>query len=383
MVSEKRKGSSQRVKDGLYKRGNSWYVRCMINGKLYRKSIGPEKARAEAVLAELKKQRSISRVTSEMSGLETIFKKKERKRFHEMWDLYLAEKPELKPSTLRGYQEIYKNYLGPVFGQSYVDHISEADIAAFRAELSKKVSKVRTNNILGPLRYVLKFCLRRKLISENPALNVPPLEEDDPTIDPLTQEELATAISVMKPHQKALFTCLAWTGARPNELFALKWENVDFEKREIRIERGRVRKDERSPKTKSSKRTIPMFSVVQEALLEQRKQPTQHVDGYVFLTKHGQPYSKHVDREWRTALKKANVRHRPAYQLRHTFASLCLQNGLQPTWVAKVLGHKTPLITFKHYGRFIDDGSNFNEKRMEEVLAKSSCASQDKASQLS
>ena len=90
------------------------------------------------------------------------------------------------------------------------------------------------------------------------------------------------------------------------------------------------------------------------------------------MNKHGQPYDKHVDREWRVALKKAGVRHRPAYQLRHTFASLCLANGVQPTWVAKMLGHKTAQITFKHYARYIDDASNGNEKRMEQFLSKSS-----------
>ena len=103
------------------------------------------------------------------------------------------------------------------------------------------------------------------------------------------------------------------------------------------------------------------------------------MEGYVFLTKTGQPYSKHVDREWRTALRRAGVRHRPAYQLRHTFASLCLANGLQPTWVAMMLGHSTPQITFKHYARFIDDASNANEKLLEEFLEarpknKRSCA---------
>ncbi len=90
----------------------------------------------------------------------------------------------------------------------------------------------------------------------------------------------------------------------------------------------------------------------------------------MFLNKHNQPHDKHVDREWRVALKKAGVRHRPGYQLRHTFASMCLQNGLQPTWVAKTLGHTTPQVTYKHYARYIDDISNFNEQRLEQMISK-------------
>lgn len=111
-----------------------------------------------------------------------------------------------------------------------------------------------------------------------------------------------------------------------------------------------------------------MLSVVKETLLALKQAPTVHLDGYVFLTKKGQPDDKHVDREWRTALKKAKVRHRPSYQLRHTFASICLQNGIQPTWVAKMLGHSTPQFTFKHYARFIDDATAFNENRLENYI---------------
>ncbi len=360
--------NKQTVKDGLYKRGNSWYVRCMIDGKLYRKSCGPNKAYAQAILAELKKQRALFRVTGEMSGLESMFKKRERKLFKEAAEDYLAERPDLKASTQRGYREIFKNYLLPAFGDLYIDQIDEEMIAKFKAEVSKKVSATRTNNILGPLRYILKVCQRRKLISDNPAINVQRSKEEDPNIDPLTTDELERALSVMKSHHKALFTCLAWTGARPDELFAVRWQDVDLERDELRINKGRVRGIESTTKTKSSNRIIPILSIVRETLIHLKASRTQHVDGYVFLNKDGQPYSKHVDREWRTALKKAGVRHRPAYQLRHTFASICLANGAQPTWVAKVLGHKTAQITFKHYARFIDDASKINESRLEEFL---------------
>lgn len=77
------------------------------------------------------------------------------------------------------------------------------------------------------------------------------------------------------------------------------------------------------------------------------------------------PYTHHV---WRTALKKAGLRHRPSYQLRHTFASLCLESGVTPGWLANVLGHSTLQTTFKHYARFIKDSSRENESRLETML---------------
>lgn len=63
----------------------------------------------------------------------------------------------------------------------------------------------------------------------------------------------------------------------------------------------------------------------------------------VFTTKSGQPIEKHLDHFWRSALRKAGLRHRPSYQLRHTFGSLCLESGVTPGWLANVLGHSTSI----------------------------------------
>jgi integrase len=112
-----------------------------------------------------------------------------------------------------------------------------------------------------------------------------------------------------------------------------------------------------------------MLSLVRASLEQVKKQDTMHLDGYVFTTKSGQPIDKHLDHVWRTALRKAGLRHRPSYQLRHTFASLCLESGVTPGWLANVLGHSTLQTTFKHYARFIKDTSRENEQRLEHVLA--------------
>ena len=376
MQTNARKQNAKRegkAKNNLYKRDGNWYVACVVNGTRHRKRVGPDKAKAEAVLAEIKKQKAVNQVTGEIAVIDNLFKKKIRKTFAEVAESYMAERPHLKSSTLRGYNEILKNRLLPAFSNLYIDQITEEQIACFQAEVSKEVTATRTNNIMGPLRYILNVAIRRKLISDNPAINVLSLREEEPTIDPLNKDELDSVLAIMKSHQKALFTCLAYTGARPDEMFALRWDDVSFERNEITISKGRVRGKEGTTKTKSSNRTIKMFSIVRDTLLELEDGPIKHHQGYVFLNKHNQPYDKHVDREWRVALKKAGVRHRPAYQIRHTFASLCLANGVQPTWVAKMLGHATAQVTFKHYARYIDDASNENEKRMEQFLAKNGC----------
>ncbi|MBX9948184.1 MAG: site-specific integrase [Candidatus Obscuribacterales bacterium] len=358
------------VKDGIWKRGNNWYISVKVNGRRRVKSFGRDRKAAELALAEILKHRAVANATNDWSGLADFTRPKTRKTFAEVAEDYLAERASLKHGTLRGYREVLKNYLLPAFGKMEVSDITEEDVARFQADVSKNVSAGRTNNIMGLLRYIMKVCLRRKLIAENPTVGVRQLTEKQPDIDPLSKEELDLALSKIVSHYGPLFTCLAWTGARPDELCALRWKDIDFKRNEIRINKGRVRGSEDIPKTASSSRIVPMLSVVRIALEQAKQQSAANLDGYVFTTKNGQPIDKHLDHVWRTALRKAGLRHRPSYQLRHTFASLCLENGVTPGWLAMVLGHSTLQTTFKHYARYIKDNKKENESRLKSMLSR-------------
>src|ERR1700722_7952822 len=72
----------------------------------------------------------------------------------------------------------------------------------------------------------------------------------------------------------------------------------------------------------------PIMQQVKAALEDlQSKQTVFSAAGYVFVTKKGQPIHKHLDKIWTTTLKKAKLRHRPSYQLRHTFVTQCMLKG--------------------------------------------------------
>jgi integrase len=91
------------------------------------------------------------------------------------------------------------------------------------------------------------------------------------------------------------------------------------------------------------------------------------LEGHVFLGKDGKPIDKHLDRIWAAALRKSGLRHRSSYQLRHTFASILLHEGIAPGYISKMLGHSNLQTTFRHYARFIDDNRN-SEQRIAEAL---------------
>jgi integrase len=157
-----------------------------------------------------------------------------------------------------------------------------------------------------------------------------------------------------------------WTGARPNELAALKWGDVDAPTAQFRIRAGRYRGKEGTPKTAGSVRDVDMLAPVVEAFRAQRaQQAAQRLrDGKGAL----EPGKDHVftgrtggflnptfmrDKVWYKTLERAQLRRRTVYQTRHSFASNALAAGESPSWVAGQLGHATAEMLFKVYARFI------------------------------
>ena len=183
---------------------------------------------------------------------------------------------------------------------------------------------------------------------------VRPMQEPKPKIDPLSETELDLVLDNMDEHYRPLFTALAFTGARPNELFALRWGDIDKVRNVISISKGRVRGTEGLPKTRSGERLIPMTQQAIAALGELEARPVRSKNGYVFIEPDGQPVKYHLDRVWARALRKTGLRHRPSYQLRHTFASQCIMQGLSLPYVAKILGHSTIDSLIRNYAGWID-----------------------------
>ncbi len=352
------------LKNGLYRRGKSWYINVKANGTRYRKSFGSDRKAAELALAEIRKHRAVARASDDWSGLAQVTKPAATTIFSEVADTYIAERQHYKASSIATYSDILKTHLLPEFGKQQVRKITEAKIAQFQSRLAAQLSARRTNSTMQLLRSILKTCVRRKLVSENASDGVDRLKEPQANINPLTKEELTQVLAKMDAHFVPLFICLAWTGARPNEMQALRWTDVDFNRKEIHINKGRVRGKEGLPKSAAGNRYIPMLLPVIEALTDLRNGDLANLEGYVFLSKKGQPINKHLDRVWTKAVHQAGLRHRPSYQLRHTFASICLQEGVHPGWVAKVLGHSTQQTVFRHYARFINDTFKENEKRL-------------------
>ena len=163
-------------------------------------------------------------------------------------------------------------------------------------------------------------------------------------------------------------------GLRCSEIIGLKYSDVDFinQKLTIRRQLGRdinkndselvpktYTKQEISPKTKSSARTIDIPDIVFDAILNQRKvyeackkrrSTTFQDDGYICCSSYGRPRSKNYHfKEFKRLLKELELPDVRWHDLRSTCATILLMEGISPKAIAKNMGHSEEIVTIDHY----------------------------------
>jgi integrase len=243
-----------------------------------------------------------------------------------------------------------------------INLIRPSDIRAFVAELyakrtssgEKKLGPRRINMVRDRLYGIFAAALEDEIVSENPVARVDRLREPVPDVDPLTFDEVQSLLAEANGWEHSLLTVFCFTGLRPNEALALRWDDLDFDRNQILIRSSLSRYGLGEPKTPGSVRTIDMLPPVGDALLAQRRRARLRGE-FVFPNEEGGPLDEtnFRDRNWRRLLRRAGLRYRPLYHCRHTYAVLELSHGENPLYVAKQLGHTTPETTLRRYARFM------------------------------
>lgn len=299
---------------------------------------------------------------------EEIIDRRRAPTFREFSSQWMKEgRARWKPSTIAQYQHVLAKHLTPAFGDRRLNAIREESIGEhLTAWRDSGLSARRINLMLGVLKTILKTATRRRLVATDPATSVRFLPEPRAEIDPLSPAEIKAFIAACPKHWRPYFTFAFWTGARPNEMAALKWGDIDLKQGTARIRAGRARGVEGTPKTPSSVRDVDLSPALVDALKVLRREEWRKRLGsgegspepgkdYVFRgTQRGLLNVNYLrDTIWYPTLSKAELRRRTLYQTRHTFASNALAAGEAPTWIAQMLGHKTPEMLFEVYARHI------------------------------
>jgi integrase len=270
---------------------------------------------------------------------------------------------KMSPSTLNGYRKIIEGRLIPEF-DSYQLRLLAEQPSIIRTWVSGLGVTAKTaRNILSPLRSMFDDAINDQMIEQNPLdkialkkLLVTTSKKSDYVVDPFDDLEEQAILSSCDGHAKNLFQFALWSGLRTSELIALQWGDIDWVHGLVRVHRAVVVKTEKGTKTEAGTRDVLMLPKAMEALKAQ-KELTFLADGRVF-------YNPRTNEPWETdgqirktcwthVLKKAGVRYRNPYQMRHTYASRLLSAGENPWWVANQMGHADVEMVFKVYGKWI------------------------------
>ena len=207
------------------------------------------------------------------------------------------------------------------------------------------------------------------IIQDNPATGLSEFYKQAPTrheeIEPLTREEVPLFLqsaSRYSAEHLALFLCAIHTGLRSGELAALQWGDLDFHGKFLTVRRNVVRGRINATKTGKIRRVDMSDALLSELsnLKRHRKEKwlsrgKNEIPEWVFTNQDGGlPDMKNLKaRHFHKCLERAGLRRIRFHDLRHTFASLLIQNGESLTYVKEQLGHSSIKMTVDVYGHLV------------------------------
>lgn len=273
----------------------------------------------------------------------------------ELLDFYLAaRKDSLAEKSYHTYDwgsRVVKDHMG----RKQLRELTPSDCAALISKLKARGMKTHSvKKVLTPLTGALKVAVREGWIAANPLDALLPHERpkaDQKQMRCMSSEEIPRLLGAADARWRPLFAALVFTGMRISEALALTWDDVNGS---IRVKKG---------KTKAAEREIiliPSLATELRKLRLSQRPGTQ----YVFAGPKGTPTPyRTVSQALHRTLEKAGLPDYSLHELRHTFASILIEQGENVTLVADQMGHSDPAITLSTYAHFFDRQKNLEQAR--------------------
>jgi integrase len=279
--------------------------------------------------------------------------------FGKACEQYLESKGQLATKTKDQYRnalEVWKGMFGAATPIRSIKHGAMAAKIGSHAWASPKL----LNNYLICLRGVFRLA-GRDIKLDDPTDGIENVQHQKPPPDPLSDEERDRVLAHMHKHCDprvwAYFAFAFATGLRPEEQIALRWGDIDWQHGTARIERARVAGETKAIKTYQV-RDIELTRRALEALKTMKPHTFMKKEPDVFMNPvTGRPWHderSQRDHYWSPVLKRLGIRHRRAYNTRHTYATSALMGGVNPAYISRQMGHRSAKMLFSTYAKWID-----------------------------
>ena len=279
----------------------------------------------------------------------------------------------LKPRTLESYRAKLDCHILPVLGTMRVRRLQRGTIKTFLAEKQASGLSVDSVRLIhAALRGMLNAAVEDEVIRTNPASGLGrvlrlsrPSAERQERIRAFDADQLARFLKAAEAKAARfhpLFLLMARTGLRLGEALALRWEDLDLVRRELRIERALGPSGGTDSPKSGHGRTVDLSNGACAVLRRLRARAGEAAlrrgDGsmsWLFPAADGSPMP-HATAQvaFKRVLKAAELPgHFSCHSLRHTYASLLLAGGVSPAYVQEQLGHASIELTVGTYGRWL------------------------------
>lgn len=308
---------------------------------------------------------------------------------------------ELKISTAKRYESLYKNQIQKSFGSRRINAITRVNVRDWVKNLSEKGVNKKTQGKLSPktIKNALSFLstLYRyaiydlELVDKNPCdhVRVPKAtkkykvqkdfykEDEVKELIALLSDELDTKNGTT---HATIILLILFTGIRAGEAMGLKWTDIDFENNTLKIERERlsvvdVGVVEDTPKTADSIRTVSFPQFISDILRRlkslQKEQKAllgedYHDSGYVAVNVNGKPHHPNNTYRWfKRFLERNNLKPATIHDLRHTHTAMLSSLGVEIFDVSRRLGHSNTRITQEVYEYLFKDADHSVSQKLD------------------
>jgi integrase len=327
----------------VYRRGKTWWYVFEFQGRKIQESSGFRNKTA-ALRAEAKRK------TDLMERRAGFTKSKPIPKFDDFSKQFLEWSNQHHRPKTHELHELNCKTLKRFFRGKYLDEITSAMVEDFKSARkqeriqwakNRSVAGATVNRALTTLKLLFHQAERSGYLVRNPVVGVAMFREPLDSMRVISFEEQAAYLAETSQPLHDIAKIILGTGMRPEEVFRMQAENLDFKQKAIFNPCG---------KTKAARRTIPMTDDALSLLKSRVKKAMKLGTSYLFPSRHDvQTPIGSVKKAHSAAVKRAKIeRYFRLYDLRHTFATRAVEAGTDLPTLSSLLGHASILMTMRY-----------------------------------
>ena len=289
-----------------------------------------------------------------------------------------TKKLNLRANTFEVVEGIVRNHFTE-FDEIQIKKITTARVEKFiRARQEEGRNILTLRKILMVMGQIFSYAVRHRYIDYNPLREAERPrnrghegENEQKEMKVLTPVQVKALLDHTKEQKyKMLFTLAAFTGIRQGELLGLKWEDIDWETKQIHVQRTFTKGRFFATKTKTSNRRIDLGPTLMLELKKWKLASGKNGLGLVFCNEAGTPldHDNLYKRHFLPALEAANLPRIRFHDLRHTYASIMIEQGENLKYIQTQLGHSSPTVTLNVYAHLMKPTNQEAACRLENAI---------------